>query len=122
MSNTSKDYVEYDGTGLIIGSWKVSDEIYDLNKYTKNLIEGVGTTNTHYVIDGEIAERPPQQTTLTNSTLTNLPTPCTISINGTLYNCTDDTAELYFNQPVLYTISVKAFPYLDFETTYDNRA
>ena len=124
VENISKNYVEYDEQGRIIAHWKVPDDIYDLNKHDRQLIKGVGQTDTHYVdtSDMSIKERPTQLTALYLNKLFRLPSPCVISINGSLYNCTDGTAELHFNQPVLYTISVKAFPYLDFETTYDNRA
>ena len=123
MNITMHKVTIYDkGTGEILSVSSISQESINLNPQYGYVYDRFGTTDNHYVVNGEIVERPPQQTTLTNSTLTNLPAPCTISINGTLYSCVDGTAELRFNQPVLYTIIVRAFPYLDFETTYDNRA
>ncbi|WP_159990796.1 hypothetical protein [Pelistega ratti] len=76
----------------------------------------------HYVKNGIVTERPSQQTVLKNATLQNLPVPCEITINGKIYECTDDKAELEFNQLGTYEITVSAFPYLDWSITYENQA
>ncbi|WP_210398768.1 hypothetical protein, partial [Oligella sp. HMSC09E12] len=77
---------------------------------------------TQYIKNGQITDRPIQQTKLNGLTLSNLPVPCTILINGTPYECDSDTAELEFDQPTTYTIRVEAWPYQDWETAYENKA
>lgn len=124
MQTHMRNYIEHDEKGLITGSYHISHEIYELNKSTKNFVEGKGDIETHYVDvgTGEIEIRPQQQTKLTNTTLSNLPVPCTIHINGTPYECDSDTAELMFVQPASYKIRVESWPYQDWETTYENQA
>ena len=75
-----------------------------------------------YVRNKKLADRPKQQTKLTGATLENLPAPCTIHINGTPYECDRDTAELEFDQPTTYKISVESWPYQEWSTTYENQA
>lgn len=75
----------------------------------------------HYVNSGIIEKRPNQSTQLQGATLRNLPIPCQIYINGTMYECDDGIAELSFNQPTSYHIKVVAFPFLDWEVTIENQ-
>lgn len=91
----------------------------DLNKVGL-WVDGEGRPETHYVSDGVLMERPTQETTLDGSTLTNLPTPCQIVINDETYDCEDGHADLEFDLPGTYRITVKAWPYLDAEFTYEN--
>lgn len=118
----NKNYIEYDeNTGLIIGNYDLSPELYELNK-DKQMMEGIADPATQYIKNGQITDRPIQQTNLTGLTLTDLPVPCTIIINGQSYECESETAELEFDQPTIYTIRVEAWPYQDWETTYENKA
>ena len=114
------DYIEYDNLGRIVGNYNLAPELYELNK-DKQLIVGKANPDTHYIKNGQITDRPTQQTKLNGLTLTDLPVPCTIHINGTPYECNSDTAELEFDQPTTYTIRVEAWPYQDFEVTYGNQ-
>lgn len=76
---------------------------------------GVWDRLTHYVLNGTAVERPANTATLNNQTLTNLPTPCKIIINGTEYESTESTVELDFPMVNEYLITVIAFPYLNAE-------
>lgn len=114
------EYIEYDNSGRIVGNYNLAPELYELNK-DKQLMVGKANPDTHYIKKGQITDRPIQQTKLNGLTLTNLPVPCTIFINGTPYECESDTAELEFDQPTIYTIRVEAWPYQDFEVTYENQ-
>lgn len=114
------EYIEYDNSGRIVGNHNLAPELYELNK-DKQLMVGKANPDTHYIKNGQITERPIQQTKLNGLTLSNLPVPCTILINGTPYECESDTAELEFDQPTIYTIRVEAWPYQDFEVTYENQ-
>lgn len=75
--------------------------------------EFLGTYNTHYVLNGQIAERPTIQATVTGSVISGLPVPCEITIEGQTYECTDGTAEIETNVPGTYKVQVKAWPYQD---------
>ena len=120
MENTPKNYVEFDEVGRITSTLLIDDDVYQLNSRNLNLIKGKADPTTQYIKNGQITDRPIQQTKLNGLTLTGLPAPCTIFINGTPYDCDSDTAELEFDQPTTYTIRVEAWPYQDWETTYEN--
>lgn len=116
----NKRYIEIGENGRIIGNHSIPDEFLDLNHHM-NLLEGSADPATHYIKNGQITDRPIQQTKLNGLTLTDLPVPCTIAINGQSYECDSDTVELEFDQPTIYTIRVEAWPYQDFEVTYENQ-
>jgi len=78
-------------------------------------IESAWDRLTHYVLDGEAVERPINPAILTNQTLTNLPVPCKIIINGTEYDCDDTVVDLDLPMVNEYLITVVAFPFLDAE-------
>ena len=78
-------------------------------------IEGAWDRLTHYVLDGEAVERQINPAILTNQTLTNLPVPCKIIINGTEYDCDDTVVDLDLPMVNEYLITVVAFPFLDAE-------
>ena len=78
--------------------------------------------NSLYIDNDTLKVKPKQQTELTGTTLSNLPVPCTILINGTPYECDSDIVELEFDQPTTYTIRVESWPYQDWSTTYENHA
>lgn len=81
-----------------------------------------GDEGSHYVSNGEVLPRPQNGAYLDGMTLRGLPVPCTISINGVDYECTDTDAELSFDQPGEYVVLVRAFPALDKEFTVENPA
>ena len=112
----------YDITGKIIGYLESEDPAQvEVNK-VGNWVLGHVDSETQYIKNGQITDRPIQQTKLNGLTLTGLPAPCTIYINGTPYECESDTAELEFDQPTTYTIRVESWPYQEWETTYENQA
>lgn len=117
----NKNYIDIDENGRIIGNHIIHDEHLDLNPHM-NLLEGSADPDLHYIKDGQVTDRPVQQTKLTGLTLTDLPVPCTIYINDQAYECNSETAELEFDQPTMYTISVESWPYQEWSTTYENQA
>lgn len=117
----NRNYIETTENGRIIGVHNLSLDAYNLNKDAKTLIEGSADPDIHYIKDGQITERPLQQTKLDGLTLTDLPVPCTILINGTPYERDSDTAELEFDQPTSYEIRVESWPYQEWSTTYENQ-
>ena len=84
-----------------------------------SIVRGVGDAKTDYVLAGVITPRPANTATLSGMTLQTLPSPCTITINGTAHDCTDDHCDLSFSQPGTYAVTVSAWPMLDatFEVT-----
>jgi hypothetical protein len=77
------------------------------------LVEGQGSASTHYVVGSEILPRPANPAVLAGMSLSALPNPCTVSIDGTAHPCTDGQADLEFTQPGTYTLVVSAFPMAD---------
>lgn len=82
-------------------------------------VVGAVDSATHWINAGSVEARPTNPAALQGETLTNLPVPCTIYIDGTAYACTDGTAELSFPYAGTFALRVKAWPYLDavFEVT-----
>jgi hypothetical protein len=111
----------HDQEGRITGSVTATLNTIDANKVGL-WVNGFGDRSIHYVKDGVITDRPEQKTTLEGSTLKNLPVPCQIHINGEVYECDEDHAELEIDLPGTYQISVTAWPYLDVEFTYENQS
>lgn len=116
ISMTTYNPVNGEITGTIKG-----DEFSVLMNKTAYCLNGSYSPQTHYVKNGEATERPRQSSMLRGMTLQNLPIPCKIYINGTEYDCEDGIAELSFNQPISYHIQVVAFPFLDWEVTFENQ-
>lgn len=82
-------------------------------------VDGQWDGNTHYVLKGDVTERPINPATLDNLTLSNLPVPCKIVINGTAYDADEPEVELDLPMATTYKITVMAFPYLDAEFTIE---
>lgn len=117
----NKNYIEIGENGRIIGNHNIHPEMLDLNPQM-NLMEGSADPATQYIKNGQITGRPIQQTKLTGLTLTDLPVPCAIFINGQSYECDSEAVELEFDQPTLYEISVESWPYQSWSTMYENQA
>jgi hypothetical protein len=113
MENISITY--HTEAGEITGSLTASPDTIEPNKVGL-WVYGSGDMETQYILSGEITPRPTQLTTLTDLTLTNLPTPCQIIIDGTSYDGVDSpTVDLEFDESGTHNIKVVAFPYLDKE-------
>lgn len=84
-----------------------------------SVVIGEGHWDTHYVSGGEIVPRPANPAALSGMELVNLPSPCTVTLEGADYACTDATCQLSFSHPGTYTVTVSAWPILDatFEVT-----
>jgi hypothetical protein len=113
--------VEFNEQGRIIATMSLMPEAYEASLNHPRIIDGTADIRTQYVKDGKIVDRPVQETVLDGSTLRNLPAPCQIQINDDVYDCNDDHAELGFDLPITYRVTVCAWPYLDAEFTYENQ-
>ena len=123
----NKDWAIYEkDTGRILrhvwgSSLVIASPINDAE--TEDSVEGIPRLEYDYVIDNIITPRPAQQTTLSNApviangidstAIQQLPIPCTVSMNGEVYEVTDGLLELSFDTPGEYQVTVTAFPYLD---------
>lgn len=65
-----------------------------------------------YVANGAIVSRLPNPATITGTSLSNLPAPCTIHVEDEAYGCDEATATLSL-PPGEYRVTVSAWPYLD---------
>lgn len=111
----------YETDGRIVSQLSGDEVVIDSTKEnTKDLwIDGEWSGQTHYVLDGKATQRPINPATLDNLTLSNLPVPCKISINGTEYDIDESEVELDLPMVNEYLIRVIAFPYLDAEFTIE---
>ena len=102
--------------GLVIRTGRVPFESW-IEKQAcqpgEQAVAGALDAATQWVSGGLVAHRPANPAALTGTTLTNLPTPCTVYIDGTAYACTDDHVELDLAVAKVYTIKVEAFPVQD---------
>lgn len=100
-------------TGRIIGTPRLPPkglETYINDNVT--MIFETGDPLTQWVSGGELLDRPANPAILAGTLLNGLPQPCAIAINGTVYQCADDHADLSL-PPGEYRITVSAWPYLD---------
>jgi hypothetical protein len=107
----------YKPNGYIFAVLSGDAPVIDATKATSDDLWIVGAWNgaTHYVKNGEAEPRPANPAVLDNLTLRNLPVPCKIVINSSVYECDDTEVELDLPMAGNYFIQVKAFPYLDAE-------
>lgn len=119
------EFVIHDAGGRILMHGRASEVEVEATAATRagatGYVEGVGDTLTHYVREGQVIDRPANPAQLAGATLTSLPNPCSVWINGVEYACHDDTADLAFDQVGKYQIKVVAFPFLDAEFAYENQ-
>lgn len=117
----NKHYIEYDQTGRIVCIFNGTDEVFKANP-DKNFIEGIADPEVDYVKNGRLSTRPLMKAERELNVLKNLPVPCQIIINEATYDCDEPTVELEFDQPGIYNIIVRAWPYIDKEFVYENQA
>ncbi|MEZ2310888.1 hypothetical protein AB6809_30010 [Paraburkholderia sp. RCC_158] len=118
---TMTDYVAADADGRIVVVGFVPRYMIAAQVPPEggSVLEGAGDPLTDYVAAGAIARRPVCTAALDGTTLKSLPVPCTITIDGTAHDCTDDHCDLSFSHPGTYRVTVSAWPMLDatFEVT-----
>jgi hypothetical protein len=117
MSNIT--FITYDATGriLCLGSCPESQvENAEIHAASKgwHVAQVVGQVDllAHYAPGGDITPRPGNPAALNGHTLSSLPAPCRISVNGEAFDCNEPSATLTL-PPGEYPITVSAWPYLD---------
>lgn len=124
-------FMVFDDEGRITQNNSCPEEVLYLQSTGGiNVIEGNFSTNSFYIkhvqdqiVDAEgdevqpeeweIAIRPVSPAKIDGSRLYDLPVPCVVKINDKEYPCDEDHADLEFNLPGVYNVSVLAFPLLD---------
>ena len=102
------------GTGEILETITCSVDVLPmLEEEGVGVLEADSSTldTQHYVVDGRVLNRPECPAKLSGTTLTDVPAPCMIRVDGRPYDCDDSTVELDFDQPGTYQVWVEAFPY-----------
>lgn len=110
-------WVLYDATGRITTRMSGTAETVAINAQRDGLsfLEAfVPTLGTHYVAGGAAVPRPANPARLTGTTLSALPVPSTVTINGAAYVVDDGELEITFPNAGTYAITVSSpFPFLD---------
>lgn len=75
-------------------------------------IEGEADDAMHYIRDGLVTDKMAIAATLSGTTISGLPIPATVTVEGVRYDVTDGVAELSFNLPGTYQVKVEALHYL----------
>ncbi|WP_186058862.1 hypothetical protein [Burkholderia gladioli] len=115
-ASARRRYVIADTAGRIVVTGYVLDDSAAVDPVLSSgrTVFGDGAPDTDYVTpDGKIAARPASPAALVGMTLTSLPVPCEITIDGEAYTCTDTSCDLEFSNAGAYVVTVRAFPYLD---------
>jgi hypothetical protein len=76
-------------------------------------VDGMHDGSVSYVVAGAVEPRPGNPTTLSGTTLSNIPLPSQIVIDGVVYDATGSTMELVFPLPGTYEVIVVSFPPLN---------
>lgn len=129
-------YALYDNDGKILQTMTSNRTIKEFGDVSPNTIIEIlnsGDVVNAYVVDGSITPRPTNPVTLSSivvaangtdvTALANLPDPCTITYTGPGFELISEvaggTAEFSTDVVGEHTIKVVAFPYLDWEGTFD---
>lgn len=110
--------VRYDtATGAITEAGTMQRIVFDLLTIDQGepYLQATGDIDSHYVDLATKAVMPKQAgaAVLNGQRLTNLPQPATIDIEGQIYTVTDGVADLTFDEPGTYTVTVRAVRFLD---------
>ncbi len=108
-------FVVHDTQGKISRTGACPSSMSEIQAHSAHefVVQGMADGDTDYVVQDVITKRPSNPTTLSGTTLSSLPSPCTIKVNATEYACTDTSATLSLTYSGTYKIVVEAWPHLD---------
>lgn len=102
----------YDTNGRIVGSVQGNLEIADLSQWDGfDSIEAFADTAEFYVNNGVLTERPINPATLNGTTISGIPCPGILRIDGSEYEVTDSVVELVMPSTTR-SVVLDCFPYL----------
>lgn len=102
-----------DAAGRLLETFSyTSDETMQLNTVGRLFVEGEYNGATHYILNGQIAERPASPVTRYGRVLNNVPNGSIVWCDGQAYPATGNVT-LEFPLPGTYALRVECFPYLD---------
>jgi hypothetical protein len=111
-------YVFSDATGRIYQTGSMPLRMLEQQKSHVSaghqVVEGAGSSDKDYVLNGAIVPRPANPTTRAGMKLLNVPNPSSVTIDGANpHQVTDGEVDLEFTQPGTYTVTVSSWPALD---------
>lgn len=114
------NFTIHDATGRLLRTGYCPDghEIHQA-KDGESMVPETADLDLHYIVSGNIVERPINPAIQNGNVLSELPAPCVITINGKPYPCSDTTASLSMTHVGTYKVTVSAFPYLDANFTVE---
>ncbi len=89
-----------------------NDETRHLNTVGRLFVVGEHDGAAHYVLNGQVVQRPASPVTLVGSTLYDVPAGSTVWCDGQGYPAEGDV-KLEFPLPGTFQVRVERFPYLD---------
>jgi formylmethanofuran dehydrogenase subunit C len=113
-------YIVTDADGVILRYGEVPEFMFGLQAQDGEVvIEGTANDALQYVLDGAVVAKHNITASLFGTTLSGLPVPCVVEIEGTKYEVADGSAELSFSLPGTYQVKVEARHHLPktFEVT-----
>lgn len=107
------EFSAYDpNTGQIKWHLSCPTSMVDVNLPSNlSTVEGLWEPNDFFVFDGEIRSRPDIEMVVSGHTVSNLPVPCTVRIDGQDYEIEDGAIEFESNHPGPHSLRIEAFPY-----------
>jgi hypothetical protein len=115
-------FARYDQDGRILGIGVVPNEMFAIQQQPNIVAEWPATDSTHYVFDGELLDREPlgaswDKTEITangidEATLSGLPDPCTVRIDGEPHVIVGGQLELSATNPGSYLVQINEVAYL----------
>lgn len=79
------------------------------------LYSGIISDMEFYILNETVTPRPTFSESISGTTISGLPIPTTVLVEGIPYTITDGSAELVFSLPGTYKIKLSSFPYQDKE-------
>jgi hypothetical protein len=76
------------------------------------VLEGEADLQGHYVYQGRLLEKERLVASVIGNTIVGLPMPCTLTVNGQVYQCDDGTAEFNFTYPGTYVVVTESPAYI----------
>jgi len=107
-------YIIYDQVGRILRNISSPQDMIEVQLQegemyleSDNLIDD----SVFYIDNSTIVKRPSFSETVQGTTISSLPIPTTIIVQGVSYEVSDGVAELSFNLPGTYPVILQSFPY-----------